>query len=161
MDLTKMLLTYKECPSSEQQHEIAKTIGCFVEQHADENEISQLKKTIYGIISDRHYNQEYANDAIKQMYYEDEDGVKHYAPYYTDEEVKEVFELNKEDISDYTIHDLAVTMNMLRSDNNYFLKRYAESSTKAKDMVTCMAIEYLQDVDAPFPTQKIWRYVNG
>lgn len=30
-----------------------------------------------------------------------------------------------------------------------------------KEMISTMAIEYLQDPDAPHPTNKIWCYING
>ncbi len=30
-----------------------------------------------------------------------------------------------------------------------------------KEMVKLMAIEYLQDPDAPHPSNKIWHYING
>ena len=95
------------------------------------------------------------------MWYEDDNGDKHYAPFFTEEEVKEVFDLNKDEISDYTIYDLAVTMNMLRSDNNRFLEKYASGESGKKEMIYTMAIEYLQDPDAPHPTNKIWCYING
>ena len=55
------------------------------------------------------------------------------------------------------IYDLAVTMNMLRSDNNRFLEKYAYCESGKKEMIYTMAIEYLQDPDAPHPTNKIWR----
>ena len=54
------------------------------------------------------------------------------------------------------IYDLAVTMNMLRSDNNRFLEKYAYCESGKKEMISTMAIEYLQDPDAPHPTNKIW-----
>ncbi len=52
-------------------------------------------------------------------------------------------------------------MNMLRNDNNRFFEKYAKSKEEIKEMVSCMAVEYLQDPDAPYPTQKIWKYING
>ncbi len=56
---------------------------------------------------------------------------------------------------------LAVTMNMLRSDNNRFLEKYAKDTSEIKEMVSFMAIEYLQDPDSPHHTSKIWHYING
>lgn len=50
---------------------------------------------------------------------------------------------------------------MLRSDNNRFYERYAKDDTDRDEMVVYMAIEYLQDPDAPYPTLKIWKYING
>ena len=82
-------------------------------------------------------------------------------PFFTDEEINEVFDKHKDDISDYTIHDLAVTMNLLRSDHHVLLERYTEDAEELKDMVVLMAIEYLQDTDCLHPTSKIWHNING
>lgn len=161
MNFVELIQQYQKGTTPEQMLAVTKVIGEFVTSHATEEEMCSLSKDIYGIIGEGHFDRYFAKDAIGKMYYEEENGTKHYGPFFTDEEVKEVFDLNKDDISDYTIHDLAVTMNMLRSDNNRFFERYAKNTTEMKAMVTCMAIEYLQDPDAPYPTQKIWRYVNG
>ncbi len=161
MDFVELIQKYQEGTTPEQMLEVTKTIGKFVAAHATETELCHLCKDIYGIVSDGHYDRHFADEAIGNMWYEEEDGKRHHAPFFTDEEVAEVFRLNKDDISDYTIYDLAVTMNMLRSDNNKFLEKYARSEDEKKEMVSCMAVEYLQDPDAPYPTQKIWRYING
>lgn len=161
MNFVELIQQYQKGTTPEQMLAVTKVIGEFVTSHATEEEMCSLSKDIYGIIGEGHFDRYFAKDAIGKMYYEEENGTKHYGPFFTDEEVKEVFDLNKDDISDYTIHDLAVTMNMLRSDNNRFFERYAKNTTEMKAMVTCMAIEYLQDPDAPYPTKKIWRYVNG
>ena len=129
--------------------------------HATEEELHCLYRDIYGVVSEGHFDRHFADEAIKKMWYEDDNGDKHYAPFFTEEEVKEVFDLNKDEISDYTIYDLAVTMNMLRSDNNRFLEKYASGESGKKEMISTMAIEYLQDPDAPHPTNKIWCYING
>ncbi len=161
MDFVQLIQRYQEQTTPDQMLEVTKVIGKFVATHANEKELHLLYKDIYGVISEGHYDRHFAEDAIEGMYYEDEDGDKHRAPYFTEEEIEDAFERHKDDISDYTIHDLSVTMNMLRSDNNRFLEKYAHSESEKKAMVTCMAIEYLQDPDAPHPTSKIWWYMNG
>lgn len=161
MDFVELIQKYQEGTTPEQMKAITIVIGKFVAKHATEEELHQLYQDVYGVISEGHFDRHFADEAISKMWFEDEYGEKHYAPFYTEDEIKEVFSLNKDDISDYTIYDLAVTMNMLRSDNNRFLEKYASSESNKKEMVTCMAIEYLQDPDAPHPTSKIWHYING
>lgn len=161
MNLVELITKYQANTTSEQMVEVTKIIGAFVATHATEEDLHKLYKDIYGVISEGHYDRHFADEAIGNMYYEDDEGNKHHAPFFTDTEVKEVFALNKDDISDYTIHDLEVTMNMLRSDNNRFFEKYAKSDSEVRKMVICMAIEYLQDPDAPHPTSKIWHYLNG
>lgn len=161
MDLTKLIENYQEGATAEQMLQVTKAIAKFVTGHADKEETDKMCRDIYGILSNGHFDECFADGAIRRMYYEDEDGNRHHAPYFTEDEVREVFSLNKDDISDYTVYDLAVTMNMLRSDNSRFLEKYAKNTAEIKEMVTCMAIEYLQDPDAPYPKSKIWHYING
>lgn len=160
MDFVELIQEYQKGTTPEQMLEVTKVVGKFVAKHGTKEELEELCKDVYGVVSGGHYDRHFAEADIKKMYYENEDGTKHYAPFFTDAEVKEVFDLNKDDISDYTIYDLAVTMNMLRSDNNRFFEKYAKSTQEIKEMVICMAIEYLQDPDAPHPTSKIWDYIN-
>lgn len=161
MDFVELIQKYQKETTSEQMLEVTKVIGKFIAAHATDDDLHHLCKEIYGVISEGHFDRRFADETIREMYYEDEDGTRHYAPFFTESEVKEVFDLNKDDISDYTIHDLAVTMNMLRSDNNRFLEKYAKDTSEKKEMVSYMAVEYLQDPDAPHPTSKIWGYING
>lgn len=156
-----MMQQYQQDTTAEQMVEVTKVIGKYIAAHGTDEDRQRLCKDIYGVASEGHFDRHYAEEAINKMYYEDEDGTKHRAPFYTEAEVREVFELNKDDISDYTVYDLAVTMNMLRSDNNRFLEKYAKNTGEMKEMVVCMSIEYLQDPDAPHPASKIWDYING
>ena len=86
---------------------------------------------------------------------------KHTAPFFSDDEIKDAFDKHQDDISDYTIHDLAVTMNLMRSDHHVMLERYSKDADELKEMVVLMAIEYLQDPDCLHPTSKIWHTING
>ena len=116
---------------------------------------------VHGVLSEEYFDKYFADDAISKMWYEDADGTKHMDPFFTDEEIKEVFYKHKDDISDYTIHDLSVTMNLLRSDHHLLLERYSEDAGELKEMVVLMAIEYLQDSDCLHATSKIWHNING
>lgn len=73
------------------------------------------------------------------------------APFFTDDEIREAFDKHQDDISDYTIHDLAVTMNLMRSDHHVMLERYSKDADELKEMVVLIAIEYLQDPDFLHP----------
>lgn len=110
---------------------------------------------------DEHFDEQLSKEVIKKMWYEDEDGIKHYAPFFKDEEVRAVFDEVMDDISDYTIHDLAVTMNLLRSDYHDMLEKYSADEEELKEMVTNMAVGYLQDPDCLHPHSKIWHNING
>ena len=160
MDFVELIKKYQEQSTPEEMLEVTKVIGKFVARHASEEDMHKLHRDIYGIVSGGHFDKYFADKAIAKMYYVDEDGKKHHAPFYTDEEVREAFELCKDDVSDYTIHDFAVTLNMVRSDNNRFLEKYAKSADHMKSMVIDMTVEWLQDEDSPHADNKIWWYIN-
>lgn len=160
MELEKLIMDNIHGIDERQMHCITKAISCFVEEHCPEDK-HKLYKSVYGIISDGHYDREYSLQDIEAMYYDDQNGIRHHAPFFTEDEVRNVFSRHQVEIPDYTIYDLAVTMNMVRSDNHQLLYRYAKDDAELKEMVECMSIGYLTDPDAPNPRNKIWKYING
>lgn len=110
---------------------------------------------------EEHSDKHFADDAISKMWYEDADGNRHTAPFFPDGEIREVFDKHQDDISDYTIHDLSVTVNLMRSDHHVMLERYSRDADELKEMAVMMATEYLQDPDCLHPTGKIWHTING
>ena len=161
MDFIEFVDKYQQEMSPEQMLSIAKAMGKYLSYKLSDVEVHHLCAMVYGVLSEEHFDKHFADDAIKKMWYEDEDGNKHMAPFFTEEEIKEAFDKHQDDISDYNIHDLAVTMNLLRSDHHLLLERYSKDEEELKEMVTMMAVEYLQDPDCLHPTSKIWHNING
>lgn len=160
MNFEKMILENVQGTDTKQMKELTHEISEFVENHLDEEQKGELMKRVYGVLSGGHFNKCFAKMAVEKMFYFDEQGKKHPAPYFTDSEVKDAFERHKDDVSDYTLYDFCVTMNMLRSDNNRFLHKYAKTPEEVKTMVVDMAVEYLQDDDSEHAHNKIWWYIN-
>lgn len=161
MDFVYFLDKYQQELTPEQMIGVAKAIGRYLTRNMSEVEVHHLCTMVYSVIGEGHFDKNFADEAIKDMWYEDSDGTKHMAPFFSDEEIREVFDKHQDDISDYTIHDLAVTMNLLRSDHHQLLERYSKDADELKEMVVIMAIEYLQDPDCLHPTSKIWHTING
>ena len=161
MDFVDFVEKYQQEMTPEQMLSIAKAIGKYLSYKLSDVEVHHLCAMVYGVLSDEHFDKHFADDAISKMWYEDENGTKHMAPYFTDEEIKKAFKEHQDDISDYTIHDLAVTMNLLRSDHHVLLERYSKDADELLEMVVVMAVEYLQDPDCLHPTSKIWHNING
>ena len=161
MDFVDFVENYQQEMTPEQMLSIAKAIGKYLSYKLSDVEVHHLCAMVYGVLSDEHFDKHFADDAISKMWYEDENGTKHMAPYFTDEEIKKAFKEHQDDISDYTIHDLAVTMNLLRSDHHVLLERYSKDADELLEMVVVMAVEYLQDPDCLHPTSKIWHNING
>jgi hypothetical protein len=120
-----------------------------------------LKKT-YCAMNGGHFNEEFARWQVEQMYYTDKEGTKHHAPYWNEDDMKAVYNKAKSEIpSAYNYYDFCVTMNMLKSDNYCMLKKWNPNATEEQldAMIVDMSINYLNDPDAPYPTEKIWRYI--
>ena len=102
--------------------------------------------------------------AVSKMYYT-EDKEKHYAQYWMSSEIENIWNKVKSELeeSDYTMWDFYVTMNMLMSDNYRLLEgRYPNSSKDEKTKIIIEdAINYLNDEDNPFGSEKIWGYLNA
>lgn len=161
MNFVEFVEKYQQDMTPEQMLSIAKAIGKYLSCKLSDAEVHHLCAMVHGVLSEEHFDKYFADDAISKMWYEDADGTKHMAPFFTEEEINEIFDKHKDDISDYTIHDLAVTMNLLRSDHHVLLERYSKDAEELKEMVVLMAIEYLQDPDSLYPTSKIWHNING
>ena len=161
MDFVDFVEKYQQELTPEQMLSIAKAIGKCLSFKLSDDEVHHLCAMVYGVLSEEHFDKHFADDAIRKMWYEDADGIKHMAPFFSDDEIREAFDKHQDDISDYTIHDLAVTMNLMRSDHHVMLERYSKDADEMKEMVVLMAIEYLQDSDCLHPNSKIWNTING
>ena len=161
MDFVDFVEKYQQELIPEQMLAIAKAIGKYLLCKLSDDEVHHLCAMVYGVLSEEHFDKLFGGDAIIKMWYEDADGTKHMAPFFSYNEIREAFDKHQDDISDYTIYDLAVTMNLLRSDHHLLLERFSKDAYELKEMVVLMAIEYLQDPDCLHPTSKIWHTING
>ena len=122
MDFVDFVEKYQQELTPEQMLAVAKAVGKYLSCKLSDVEEHHLCAMVYGVLSEEHFDKHFADDAICKMWYEDADGTKHMAPFFTDEEIREAFDKHQDDISDYTIYDLAVTMNLLRSDHHLLLE---------------------------------------
>ena len=107
--------------------------------------------------------EDFAKEDVAKMYYTDASGNKKSAPYWTDEQVREVYSAVRDRIpSDYNEWDFYVTLNMMKADNCTMLREWFPEAG-ADDMegkLVEMAINWLNDGDNPYGGAKIWRYLN-
>ena len=113
MDFVDFVEKYQQELTTEQMLAIAKAIGKCLSFKLSDVEEHNLCAMVYGVLSEEHFDKHFADYAISKMWYEDADGTKHKAPFFSDNEIREAFDKHQDDISDYTIYDLAVTMNLL------------------------------------------------
>ena len=134
-----------------------------LESGMDTKEKNCLIRKVYGLMSDKHYNEEFAREDISKMYYKDEDGKKHFAPYWSDDALRLLFEDYHADIPEYNFWDWAVTMNMTKSDNCPLIMEWFPDADddERNERIVRLAINWLQDDDNPYGDSKIWCYMNG
>lgn len=144
-------------------------IGDFLRQNVSEEAYCSLYKDIYSELIGGHYNKEFADRQIPKMYYTDADGKKHYAPYWTEAEVKDLYDGVKGKIpSAYNFYDFEVALNMIKSDYCPLLEKWynkltpapADMKTWFEEMIKELTVNWLDDDDNPYGNEKIWRYFN-
>lgn len=125
-------------------------------------EFTELKKRMHYIMVGGHYDKEFAELQIPKMYYEDTDGTKHYAPYWTEDEVRTLYSEVKGKIEDYNFYDFEVALNMIKSDYCPLLKRWFPDESKEDHIrrLVALTVNWLSDEDNPFGTEKVWLYFN-
>lgn len=123
-----------------------------------------IKKT-YSAMCGKHYNKDFAEHEVEKMYYTDKEGNKHHAPYWTESEVKSVYEANKTRIKSpsYGFWDFYVVLQMMKSDYCPLLMKWFPEA-KADELMPKyidLAVNWLNDDDNPYGDAKAWRYFNG
>lgn len=136
-------------------------ISKFVDEHMDESDKDKLMCKVFGLMSGGHYNEEFAEKQISKMYYQDKGGRKHKAPYWSEEEVEDIYEEIKSRIPSYNLYDFIVTMNMKGSDEWYLIHSWFPDITPDQftKKVAESALNWLMDEDWPTKS-KIWDYFN-
>lgn len=125
---------------------------------AHPEEYWHLLKCMYYDMCGGHYNEEFAEWQIYQMYYKDAQGVEHKSPFWTMEKAIEIYKTIKSKIpSQYNEWDFAVTLSMVYSDNICMYKKWWDGASDEILMqkVIDSAVNYLDDSDDK-THEKIW-----
>ena len=139
-----------------------RVISDAIEESMPEEAKERLYADLYGHLSGGHYNEEFSMKAVEDMYYTDDSGNRHYAPYWTEAVVHGWYEQYKRDIPQYNCWDFFVTLNMIASDNHNLLTKWFPNDTpedRDKRFVA-LAVNWLKDEDWP-DQDKIWHYLNA
>ena len=164
MTLYELTSAYGKDKGVDMMWETVEIISDAVEESMPEEEKHELERKIYGKLSDGHYNEEYAKEDVKEMYYLDRSGKEHYAPYWTETALHEIYDSVRNKIPSYNKWDFCVCFNMVASDNWMLLHSWWPDMTDAQfaEKVTEMAVNWLDDPDNPYgDDSKIWSYLNG
>lgn len=160
----EVIKTYGEGKGEDTMWKSVRALSRSLEKYLDKEEYKKVERDIYVSMEGGHYNEEYAHCDVKKMYYINRNGEKMSAPYWTEEKVMQVYNNVRDEIpSAYNFWDFYVTLNMVKSDNCTLFMRWWQGATDAEreQRVVEMAVNWLDDPDNPYGTEKIWRYING
>ena len=162
MTLYDFVKTYGKGKGEPMMWKSVAIISDSVEKNMPEDAKNELLRDIYREMSDGHYNEQFAHEDVSKMYYVGDNGDKHFAPYWTDAKIKDIYDSVQDEVEPYNMWDFYTTLNMIWSDNYMLLTRWFpdENDTELSEKAVEMAINWLNDEDNPFGRNKIWGYLN-
>lgn len=162
MNLYDFTKKYGEGKGESMMWKTVRVISDHVEKMSPEAQ-EDLMRDLYATMAEGHYDEHFAKEDVAKMYYTDEAGEKHYAPYWTDEQVKAVYDKVKGEIPHYNMWDFYVTLQMSKADNCPMLKKWFPNATPEEmdKYLVDMAVNWLNDDDNPYGNEKIWGYLNS
>lgn len=165
MSIYKHIIEHEDILTKDNLLDIIHVLSNKVSDHLDKEEKHYLKRKIWCIISDGHYNEKYAEEDVAKMYIVTKNG-NLYAPFYKLEKTTQIYDSLKKSndiLSNYNKYDFYVVMNMIKSDNyNLYKKRFPGYNDDMLDELFVEdALNWLDDMDNPYGLSKIWKYLNS
>lgn len=163
MDIYSILKEGLKGEGSDKMWCTTKILSDAIEQYVPNKQKDTIKTKVYYSTFGGHFNRDFADAAISKFYYVDLKGIKHQAPYWTEDDVMGIYEGIKRKIPAYNFCDFEVTLNMVKSDNCNKLKSWFPDATDEEllDKLVDEAVNFLDDEDNPYGTEKIWKYLNS
>lgn len=164
MSIYKHIIEHEDILSKENLLDIIHILSNKISDSLDKEEKHYLKRKVWCIISNGHYNEKYAEEDVAKMYIPTKNG-NLYAPFYKLEKTTQIYENLKQTndiLSNYNKYDFYVVMNMIKSDNyNLYKKRFSGYNDNMLDELFVEdALNWLDDSDNPYGLSKVWKYLN-
>ena len=165
MSIYNHIIENEDILTKENLLDIIHVLSNKVSDHLDKEEKHYLKRKVWCIISNGHYNEKYAEEDVAKMYIQTKNG-NLYAPFYKLEKTTQVYDSLKKSndiLSNYNKYDFYVVMNMIKSDNySLYKKRFPGYNDDMLDELFVEdALNWLDDMDNPYGMSKIWKYLNS
>ena len=163
MDIYSILKEGLRGEGSDKMWCITKILSDSIEEYVPEKQKEALLNRVYYSVNGGHFDKDSADRALTKLYYVDESGSKHYAPYWAESELKPLYDEVRNKIPAYNFYDFVVTMNMVKSDNYLKLQRWFpdDDDSELVEKLLEETVNWLNDEDNPFGKEKIWKYLNS
>lgn len=165
MSIYRKIIEHEDILTKENLLDIIHLLSDKISDTLDKEEKHYIKRKIWCIISNGHYNEEYAEKDVAKMYIPSNNG-NQYGPFYKLDDTNKIYDSLKKTngiLTNYNKYDFYVVMNMIKSDNyNLYKKRFPGYNDDMLDELFIEdAINWLDDLDNPYGLSKIWKYLNS
>ena len=162
MTLYELTKKYGEGKGESSMWKTVAAVSETVENYMPEDQQMVLKKKIYSMLAGGHYDKDFAMETVSDIYYVDKAGNVHHAPYWTEDTVMTVYERIKTRIPNYNCWDFYVALNTVAADNWCMLAKWFPEmgDDERNEKLVEMTINWLDDPDNPYGSEKVWRYYN-
>ena len=151
MSIYNHIIENEDILTKENLLDIIHVLSNKVSDHLDKEEKHYLKRKVWCIISDGHYNEKYAEEDVAKMYIATKNG-NLYAPFYKLEKTTQVYDSLKKS------NDILSNYNKY----NLYKKRFPGYNDDMLDELFVEdALNWLDDMDNPYGMSKIWKYLNS
>lgn len=163
MDIYNILKEGLRGEGSDKMWCTTKILSDAIEEYVPEKQREVIKTKVYYSTFGGHFNKDFADSAISKFYYIDSTGIKREAPYWTESELKPLYDEVRNKIPAYNFYDFVVTMNMVKSDNYLKLKKWFPDDDEVELVEKMLeeTVNWLDDEDNPYHNEKIWKYLNS
>lgn len=164
MTIKELIKKYGEGKGTDTMWKSVDIISDMLDKKLTAEEKADFERYMYALMQGPHYDEHFAKEQVQKMFYTDPKGVKHQAPYWTDEQVKQVYTAYKSGIEPTTsFWDFYVALNMVKSDNcNLFRLWWPDAEeTLLTQKVAEATVNWLNDEDNPLGEGRTWKYFNG
>lgn len=164
MDFFELIKNYGNGKGEKIMWEVTKNVSDFIKPLKESNpeDYWLFIKNTFATLNGPHYNEDFAMWQINRMYYKNKNGEKITSPHYSKDKYKSVYESIKSRLNNnnYNLWDIAVTMEMVYSDNVCLYMSWWDNITEDMllEKVTDEVINYLNDDDDT--EGKIWNRFN-
>lgn len=138
---------------------VLEILSDIIDEHGKEcvdKAIKRVHEKIYG----HHFNEVFADKAVSEFYYSDEDGTRIYGPFITKERAKEYYTKNNRQLTDTNFYDFYVALNKVMSDHKKLLKAWFPDEEDIMDKCVELTMSCINDDDYSTKGCKVWNHVN-